>query len=36
MYVNPFWFGVFTTVVVEIVACIVYAVVESKKGGKRD
>ena len=35
MYVNPFWFGVFITVVVEIVLCIVYAVVTTSRGGKR-
>ena len=35
MYVNPFWFGVFVTIVVEIVACIVYAVVQDNKRGKR-
>ena len=35
MYVNPFWFGVLVTIVVEIVACIVYAVVQDTKGGKR-
>jgi hypothetical protein len=34
MYVNPFWFGVFVTIVVEIVFCIVYAIVDSK-GGKK-
>ena len=32
MYVNPFWFGVFTTIVVEIAACIIFAVVEISKG----
>lgn len=35
MYVNPFWLGVITTILVEIVTCIVYAVVESNKGGKK-
>lgn len=35
MYVNPFWFGVFVTIMVEIVACIAYAIVESTKGGKQ-
>lgn len=34
MYVNPFWFGVFTTIVVEIVACIAFVIIESSKGGK--
>ena len=33
MYVNPFWFGVLVTIVVEIVACVVYAMVLT--GGKR-
>ena len=32
MYVNPFWFGVLVTVVVELIAMIVYAAV---KGAKR-
>ncbi len=32
MYVNPFWFGVFTTIIVEIVACIIFAMVDSRKG----
>ena len=36
MYVNPFWFGVLVTVMVEIVACIVYAAVyDSKRGRKK-
>ena len=35
MYVNPFWFGVINTIVFEIVACIVYAVHQSLKGGKK-
>ena len=35
MYVNPFWFGVLVTVVVEIVACIVYAAISSSKKGKK-
>ena len=35
MYVNPFWFGVFCTIVVEIVACIVFAIVENYKGGEK-
>ena len=35
MYVNPFIMGVFTTIGVEIVACIVYAVVAENKGGKK-
>lgn len=34
MYVTPFWMGVFTTIVVEIVTCIVYAVVQNNKGGR--
>lgn len=34
MYVNPFWFGVFVTIMVEIVVCIAYAIVASTKGGK--
>ena len=36
MYVNPFWFGVFTTIVVELVACIIYAAIfTNKKGNKK-
>lgn len=35
MYVNPFWFGVLITVVVELSACIIYAVVAGNKGGKK-
>ena len=27
MYVDPFWFGVVCTVLAEIIACIVYAVI---------
>ena len=32
MYVNPFWMGVLVTVVVEIIACIIYAM--NSNGGK--
>lgn len=35
MYVNPFWFGVLMTIVVELIACILYAAVQNGKGGKR-
>ena len=35
MYVNPFWMGVFTAVVVEILACIAYAVIAQNRGGKK-
>ncbi len=36
MYVNPFWLGVLVTIIVEIVACIVYAaILEHKKGKKK-
>jgi hypothetical protein len=35
MYVNPFWMGVLLTIVAEIIACIVYAIVQNSKGGKR-
>lgn len=34
MYVNPFWFGVLTTVVVEIVALIGFAIVSSNRSKK--
>ena len=33
MYVNPFWLGVLTTVVVEIVACVIYAMIQT--GGRK-
>ena len=33
MYVDPVWFGVLTTVIVEIVACIVYAAISNGKKG---
>lgn len=32
MLVNPFWFGVLMTIVVEILLCIVYAMFD---GGKK-
>ena len=36
MYVNPFVAGVFVTLIIEIVACIVYAaILENKKGSKK-
>ena len=35
MYVNPFWLGVLLTIVVEIVACIVYAAIWNSKGSKK-
>ena len=36
MYVNPFWFGVLITIIVEIIACIVYAAISNgKKGNKK-
>lgn len=35
MYVNPFWLGVLTTIVVEIVACVVFAAIEISKGAKK-
>ena len=35
MYVDPFWFGVLTTILVEIVGLIVLAAIsENKRGGK--
>ena len=34
MYVNPFWFGVLVTVVVEMVALIGWAMVSSSRGKK--
>ena len=36
MYVNPFIAGIFFTLIVEIVACIVYAaILNNKKGTKK-
>lgn len=35
MYVNPFWFGVLTTIIVEIVALIGYAIVITNRGNKK-
>ena len=36
MYVNPFWFGVLVTIIVEIIACIALAAVaNNKKGDKK-
>ena len=36
MYVNPFWFGVLVTIIVEIIACVVFAAVaNNKKGDKK-
>ena len=35
MYVNPFWFGVLVTIIVEIVACIVYAAISNSKRGTK-
>ncbi len=34
MYVDPFWFGVLSTIVVEIIGLIVLAAVSDKKGRK--
>ena len=35
MYVNPFWFGVLTTVVVEIIALFGWAFVIGSRGNKK-
>ena len=35
MYINPFWFGVLVTIIVEIVACIVGAAITANKRGKK-
>ena len=35
MYVNPFWFGVLVTVVIELIACIIYAAVSGNKKGMK-
>lgn len=34
MYVDPFWLGVLVTIILEILACIVYAAV-TNKGAKK-
>ena len=34
MYVNPFWFGVFVTIVVELVALVGYAIYIEGRGKK--
>lgn len=34
MYVDPFWFGVLSTIVVEIIGLFVLAAVSDKKGKK--
>ena len=34
MYVNPFLMGVLVTIIVEIIACIVYAATTNKRGKK--
>lgn len=36
MYVNPFWFGVLCTILVEIVTCIIYAVASDKENKEGD
>ena len=35
MYVNPFLAGVLTTLLIEVVACIVFAAIEVNKRGKK-
>lgn len=35
MYVNPFWMGVLVTIVVEIVACVMYALASDCRKGKK-
>ena len=35
MYVNPFWFGVFVTLVIEIVALIGWGIVMNNRGDKK-
>ena len=35
MYVNPYWFGVLTTVVAEMVAIFAWAVVTTYRGNKK-
>ena len=35
MYVDPFWLGVLVTIIVELIACIVYAAISEHKKGKK-
>ena len=35
MYVNPFWFGVLVTVVIEVVAILIAATVAYRKENKK-
>ncbi len=35
MYINPFWLGVITTVLVEIVGFMIFAIIAAIKGGKK-
>lgn len=35
MYVDPFWFGVLSTIIVEVILLFVYAAVSENKGGKK-
>jgi hypothetical protein len=35
MYVNPFFLGVISTIVVEVVGLFVYAIVETHRRGKK-
>ena len=35
MYVNPFWFGVLVTLIVEIVGFIGYAIILAGRGNKQ-
>lgn len=33
MYVNPFWFGVFSTILFEIIASIIFIVIAASNSG---
>ncbi len=33
MYINPFWVGVATTILVEVVIVIIFAMLQTKKSG---
>lgn len=32
MYVDPFWFGVLSTIIVEVILLFIYAAVSDKRG----
>lgn len=36
MMVNPFWFGILMTIVVEIMLSVILVIIREAKGGKRE